>query len=1151
MNVYEEIVHPTSLIPEIDLDSLSGDDLDALPIGVIVINSEGTISQYNKYESEFSGRDKVAVIGQNFFTDVAPCTRVPHFMGRFKAGLKVGALNEVFLFDFDFEMTPPVKVSVELRASQQPDRFYILTRVIEKLGARDGLLDASLFEPVAPVRNTREICVREPITTPGSIQPYGALLVVDLDTFLIVGESENVRSYLRLSKRGSLIGKTIFDFIDKDIIDSATPEQSVDGFGRFRERQTVTQFKGCDENLNLRTTRHSGFLNLELFIAGDLDSDVTASQDLLNHFDTILSAGTIEQTCSELARLASDISGFGRVLIYQFDEEFNGRTISETLTDKKMSSLINLRFPESDIPLQARTLYLSSIFRHSPNRDYTPVPVHIDSKASRAASDMRTLRIRSVSPIHQEYLKHMAVNGSASLSLIIDGKLWGLLILHDRKPRYLDLVQENSLKSLTALCCKQIETITASNKRRAERLFLQKHAVLIERVSGSDEIVDAVMPANEFGIETVFDCSGAACTTNGAVTKRGETPSDDTILALLGYAKSKAVNGIYYQRSIGKIGKRFQSCKKKASGALVLFPKETEDTALAWFFPEEVEIDYWAGNPYEKRVMAAGEETLVLPRKSFDRWTEVKTGIARKLTATELDFLIDIKGALQTFFARRSDRLARLSTELSAAHERLRTIVDNMAEGLIVLNSSLEVTGMNDTALELLKLGDLDTHGRQISEFLKEENTDVSEKFRAILKSRDVPDELLQNYGALIGKNGDIPVSYTIGVWSRHQSLGLVIVLRDYRREQRLERVINQRTKIEALGQFAGSVAHDFNNFLAIISANIQLASMLSNSADLEERLNECMHSVRRGSELTERLLSFVREEPDAFKTIDVNELLNANFDMLESILGTSNTLKISILDPDCFVRVPGGALINTFINLLTNARDAFDGPGTVEITVRQQTEDGKPTIRIDVQDNGKGMPDDVREKALEPFFTTKAPGKGTGLGLSSIAAAMKTAGGGLSIDSKVGEGTLISISLPLVDREPAGMEQDARAVDATRYGEAKTILLVEDDPELLKSLSMLVRQSGLICFCAASIGEAEAILADEPISVMLVDVDLGEDKSGIDLVSDVLGRDGVKRAVLMTGNPSEKTVDQASKLGVQLMVKPFTNEELQSVLNK
>jgi signal transduction histidine kinase len=289
---------------------------------------------------------------------------------------------------------------------------------------------------------------------------------------------------------------------------------------------------------------------------------------------------------------------------------------------------------------------------------------------------------------------------------------------------------------------------------------------------------------------------------------------------------------------------------------------------------------------------------------------------------------------------------------------------------------------------------------------------------------------------ALTRDGHEIPVEIAITPLATPQGYGVTAFVRDIRprkeaeereqgRQQRLEEAraaLLRAQKLEAVGKLTGGVAHDFNNILHIISANVQL--MLRTEDTGRKRLLNILDAVERGKKLTAQLLAFARRQPLHPSVVSLAQLIERMDALLHRAAGDSVAIRMA-MPPDLWnVLVDPNQLENVLLNLVINARDAMDGGGEVTITLANLTVEPDDAlaysgiqpgefVTLAVSDTGSGMPPDVMERAFEPFFTTKPEGKGTGLGLSMAHGFVKQSGGHIRLASEPGAGTTVTIYLP------------------------------------------------------------------------------------------------------------------------------------------
>jgi signal transduction histidine kinase/response regulator RpfG family c-di-GMP phosphodiesterase len=283
--------------------------------------------------------------------------------------------------------------------------------------------------------------------------------------------------------------------------------------------------------------------------------------------------------------------------------------------------------------------------------------------------------------------------------------------------------------------------------------------------------------------------------------------------------------------------------------------------------------------------------------------------------------------------------------------------------------------------------------------------------------------------------------------------LRLAGTVRDVTERRQVEESLRQTQKLEVIGQLTGGVAHDFNNLLTAVLGNIELAALRTRDQHVLGILKSAGTAAERGSKLTGQLLAFARKQHLAPRVVSLNELVSSMGDLLLQTIGVTIRIE-TVLEKDLWaVMIDPTQLELVILNLAINSRDAMPHGGRLTIATRnigvsyRRRPAGLPAreyVAISVSDSGSGMTQEVASKAFEPFFTTKAVGQGTGLGLSQVLGFAQQSGGEVRIDSRIGEGTTITIFLP------RSKEALSRAVDevepVSHDGKAATILVVDDD---------------------------------------------------------------------------------------------------------
>ncbi len=348
-----------------------------------------------------------------------------------------------------------------------------------------------------------------------------------------------------------------------------------------------------------------------------------------------------------------------------------------------------------------------------------------------------------------------------------------------------------------------------------------------------------------------------------------------------------------------------------------------------------------------------------------------------------------------------------------------------------------------------------------------------------------------------------------------------------------IQKQLAESQKLDALGQLTGGVAHDFNNLLMIISGNIHLVKKEVSS----ERAIRAIHSIdnasQRAASLTRQLLTFARRQSVRPQPISLADRLESVRDVLKSGLGSLATLTIEVAEDTADIFVDPNEFETALVNLVVNARDAMLDGGSVFITAKNGTDD----VEISVEDTGVGIPQDVLEKVFDPFFTTKPIGKGTGLGLSQVHGFAHQAGGSIRIESTLGKGTKITISLP---RSQNQQEYHADLASTSANG---TILLVEDNPEVANASTGLLEQLGYHVRWVSDASSALKEIERDDIDAVVSDIVMPGNIDGVKLAETIRKTRPNLPILLVTG------YSQSTSNEFPILRKPFLIHELSQQL--
>jgi PAS domain S-box-containing protein len=420
----------------------------------------------------------------------------------------------------------------------------------------------------------------------------------------------------------------------------------------------------------------------------------------------------------------------------------------------------------------------------------------------------------------------------------------------------------------------------------------------------------------------------------------------------------------------------------------------------------------------------------------------------------------------------------------------------------------------------------------------------------------------------------------------------IVGVARDITDRRQLEEQLRQSQRLEAIGQLAGGVAHDFNNILTTILMEVELASEADwVPAEVRESLGQIKAAAERAAGLTRQLLLFSRRQVLQPRVLDLNEVVAGVAKLLQRIIGEDIRLQLVLHPAPLATRVDAGTLEQVLMNLAVNARDAMPDGGVLTVETGAQTLDVEGARRhpeaepgsyvwVRVSDTGTGIPPDILPRIFEPFFTTKEPGKGTGLGLAMVYGVVRQHRGWVEVESQLGRGTTFRVLLPAtmekpveareatagggavvgspgVGVDPAEVWFDAAPVSAsarTRRAGGATLLLVEDDPAVRQVTRTALERSGFCVLEASNGPEALEVWRTRRGEVALVVTDLvmPGGMSGQELARRLQAERPELKVIFMSGY-SAAIAGRELELrdGANFLQKPFPTEKLVATVRR
>ncbi|OUI95831.1 hypothetical protein HK13_03120 [Acetobacter indonesiensis] len=524
-------------------------------------------------------------------------------------------------------------------------------------------------------------CDREPIHIPGSIQPHGCLFTCDRDTFIFRRVSQNIHEFLKTENitPGILLNECFSSKVVHEIRNALTNSLSLKRpsylFGVEFSPECI-----CDLSVHVSGN--------EVIVECEPAGSPEISRQSLSHLrimlDRIRNQSDMQKLFDSVARLLRGMLHYDRVMVYRFDPDWSGKVVAEARSPV-LESFLGQHFPSADIPAQARELYRRALIRTIGDVGYTPVP--LDELPGSPPLDMSFSQLRSVSPIHCEYLTNMGVGASMSVSLIVDGELWGMIACHNYSPKTLSLAERAVVKMFGEFVALRIVVLLRTNRL----LVTQRTHALIEnflRDSVSMTDMPSYLRARIADLEPLVPCDGLAIWVDSEWTQFGVAPSAEHAEHLIESAQKLAGSHIWHTPHLCETFDWGKTLLPDVAGVMIIPISPQPGDYLFLFRKEIIQTLNWGGDP--KKTYSSGPHgPRLTPRTSFAIWKEQVQEHSYPWTTDDMEAagllrsaLIEVMGAYhQQQLKERSEadiRQRMLNEELSHRVKNILAVVQSL-----------------------------------------------------------------------------------------------------------------------------------------------------------------------------------------------------------------------------------------------------------------------------------------------------------------------------------------------------------------------------------------------------------------------------------------------------------------------------------------
>ncbi|WP_183998186.1 HWE histidine kinase domain-containing protein [Rhizobium wenxiniae] len=537
-------------------------------------------------------------------------------------------------------------------------------------------------------------CDREPIHIPGSIQPHGAMIVLS-DNGLVSFVSENISQFLGETNRDYL-GAELSDVVGNTVAHDIG--NAIAGAGSGHTAGVILKAKvgESDKLADITVHRYAERTFLEFEPPASVEDTEVAlhlTQSLVRRVD---SYSQFDPLFKAVARLVRAMLGYDRVMVYRFLHNGAGRVVAEA-KDPSLGSFLGQHFPVSDIPVQARKLYVENWVRVIGDASFVPVPLVPGIKDGEREVDLSFSHLRSVSPIHCEYLRNMGVAASMSISIVVDGELWGLIACHHNTPKNLSIPLRVATELFAQYFSLHVGTIEHRTQKAAAAATRGRLDAIIEDVNPHVP-VEITLREKLGEFSSLVDSDGAGLWSRGQWSAYGVTPPDDDVADLMALVSENAGRNIWDTQSMrDEFGERYGT---RVAGLMAIPISVSSPDYLVMFRSEEAHQIEWAGEPRKHEVLNENERRLS-PRGSFDTWREDVRHKSLPWTSADIVIADSIRSYVRDVMLSHNDATEEQRIKTESQRVLLNSELNHRVKNILALVKSIATqTGANAASVE-------------------------------------------------------------------------------------------------------------------------------------------------------------------------------------------------------------------------------------------------------------------------------------------------------------------------------------------------------------------------------------------------------------------------------------------------------------------
>lgn len=513
-------------------------------------------------------------------------------------------------------------------------------------------------------------CDREPIHIPGSIQPHGLLIALSEPDLRPISVSANIQAMIGISPE-TVLAQPLSVLMAAESLALLRAALSDDDVASTNPVRLDILTKAGEVAFNGILHRHDGLCILELEPRGATESSSEFFRSVRAAIRRLQKASSVLMACDIAAREVRRITGFDRIKIYRFAADWSGQVIAEDRVDS-IPSLLDFHFPASDIPAQSRALYTSNTIRIIPDVGYRPSPLLPDlNPVTGGPIDLSYAVLRSVSPVHVEYMVNMAVYGAMSVSIVREGRLWGMISCHNTLPRFVPFEIRQACELIAQVLTWQISVL--------EEAEIVQHSVQVRAIQnkllhqfGDEQSLHEGLTRIGDEMLALMSASGFALCGFDGITSFGRTPSPAQLQDLANWITRSQPSGAVETDRLSALYADAAGYREIASGVLAIPLGRASTSLFFWFRPEVAQTVTWGGDPH-KPVQIGPRGRRLQTRASFDAWREEVRGRAIPWRSHEIAAAVEIRDLVVDVILGKAEQLERANRELSRSNDELES----------------------------------------------------------------------------------------------------------------------------------------------------------------------------------------------------------------------------------------------------------------------------------------------------------------------------------------------------------------------------------------------------------------------------------------------------------------------------------------------